>query len=447
MAGGSSAFTDLSSPSLSAASRTDQKSVSADLNRSGTRPATSTDKADRTPPGHVSRDARQEPTSSTEPTADASAPTSPATTAPSPTTSDPTVSIPDGPSISVLDFGAVGNGVADDTAALQRAFDAADPGTTVLLPAGKTFTHSAVLRVTSPDVTVAGGGTLLATREASSSFALAADRVVLQDLTLKISGTTKRWDAAEQQRLRIQGHTGIVIRNVSVQGSAAAGIFVHQGAANFLIDHAQVSGTRADGIHMTDGSHDGQVVSPIVRNVGDDGVAVVSYAGDGVRSARITVTSPTVDGVSAGRGVTVVGGSDITYKDIRVSNISAAAVYIAAEGSWNTLGVSNVKVLGGTVNGANMSPYTDHGAVLVYNGATGQSVTNVEISGLTLSGVPTRVSRWVGTLADAPAAMSNIVLRDLAINGSGPTIPFVRNQSYITYTATGWTRDGRAITP
>jgi hypothetical protein len=304
-----------------------------------------------------------------------------------------------------------------------------------------------VLRVSRPDVTVAGGGTLLATQEASSSFALAADRVVLQDVTLKIAGTTKRWDAAEQQRLRIEGHTGVEIHNVSVQGSAAAGLFVHQGAANFVIDHVQVSNTRADGIHMTDGSHDGQVISPVVKNVGDDGVAVVSYEKDGVRCARITVTSPTVDGVSAGRGVTVVGGTDVTYRDIHVSNISAAGVYIAAEGSWNTLGVSNVKVLGGSVNGANMSPYTDHGAVLVYNGASDQSVQNVEISDLTLSGVPATVSRWVGTLADAPAPESNIVLKNLAINGSGPSDPFVRNQSYITYQASGWTRDGAPIVP
>ncbi|MFC7574283.1 glycosyl hydrolase family 28-related protein [Klenkia terrae] len=60
--------------------------------------------------------------------------------------------------ISVTDMGAVGDGVTDDTAAVQAALDSAGRGDTVLLPAGRTFVQTRVLTVANAGVTVTGGG-------------------------------------------------------------------------------------------------------------------------------------------------------------------------------------------------------------------------------------------------------------------------------------------------
>ena len=64
----------------------------------------------------------------------------------------------------VLDFGAVGDGQANDAAAIQRAIDActASGGGTVLLPAGKTFRSGTIAMrgrefVPHVRVVVAGG--------------------------------------------------------------------------------------------------------------------------------------------------------------------------------------------------------------------------------------------------------------------------------------------------
>jgi hypothetical protein len=349
---------------------------------------------------------------------------------------------PTGPTVSVLDLGAAGDGHTDDTKALQAAFDNAAPGETVLLPAGRTFVQSDVLTISSPGIIVAGGGTLLAVDEQRSSLTIAANSVLFRDVTLSIASTTRRWDAYEQQRLRLDGHTGITVRNVQVTGSAAAGIYVGGGTSGFTLDGVRVSGTRADGIHMTQGAHDGRVVSPVVRDVGDDGVAVVSYAADGFPCARITVTSPVVDGSSGGRGVSVVGGSDISYSGITVRNTYAAGIYIAAEGGWNSSAVDGVQVTGGTVTNANDSTALDHGAVLVYNGTADRAVRNVTISGLTLSGLRPSASRWTGLVADSSGAISNAVLSNITLSGSGPGTPFVTNAATTTYRLTGWVRDG-----
>ena len=62
-----------------------------------------------------------------------------------------TYSMIDGALINVLDFGAVGDGVADDTAAIQAAIDSADNLGTVFFPAG-TYKITNTLTITYTDV-------------------------------------------------------------------------------------------------------------------------------------------------------------------------------------------------------------------------------------------------------------------------------------------------------
>ncbi len=51
--------------------------------------------------------------------------------------------------VSVTDFGAVGDGVTDDTLAIRKALGALNPGDTLVFPANKTFAHSDTITVAS----------------------------------------------------------------------------------------------------------------------------------------------------------------------------------------------------------------------------------------------------------------------------------------------------------
>lgn len=342
-----------------------------------------------------------------------------------------------------MSYGAVGDGIHDDTAALQQALDAATATNPLMLPAGTVFAHSAVLHVRVPGEVVTGSGTLLGTAEATSSVWVEADDVTLDGPTLAVAHTTRRWGGWEQMGLRVENRTGDVVRNVIVTGSAAAGIYVG-GAQHFLLDHDTVTGTRADGIHMTAGAHDGQVVSPVTHNTGDDGIAVVSYSQDGTPCHDITVTGAHVDGTTGGRGMSVVGGAHITYTSFEVDRSAAAGVYVAAEGNpWFTAAPVDVTVTHGLVVGANTDPTIDHGSVLVMSGESSVTPTNIAISDLTISDSRASATRDVGVISYG-AAPVGVVLSRFTIVG-GPPGAYQGNAPAGSFHTVDWTQNGRSL--
>jgi len=340
------------------------------------------------------------------------------------------------------DFGAVGDGTADDTKALQAALDAAH-GRTVSLAAGHTYTHHDVLHVRQQGTHLTGPGSLLATDESKSSVWVEADDVVLDGLTVATGATSRRWAAWEQMGIRLLGRERDVLRGVTVVRAAAAGVYVG-GAGNFTLDHVIVRDSRADGIHLTAGAHDGTVVSPTIERSGDDGVAVVSYQQDGPPCHDIAVSSPTVLGTTGGRGISVVGGNDISYTNIDVRRSAAAAVYLAAEGSpWFSTAPQRVTVTGGRIEGANTDASIDHGAVLVLSGERGLVPQDVHVSGLTVADTRASASRSIGVVVygDKPRDVS---IDDMTVTG-GPASAYGGNADPGSYLLRRWTVDGKAV--
>lgn len=343
-------------------------------------------------------------------------------------------------SVTPEDFGARGDGVTDDTVALQAAFDNAG-GRAVALTAGHTYVHSEVLHLRTAALHVTGPGVLLATAESRSSVWIEADDVLVDGgVEVRTANTTQRWSAWEQMGVRLIGHHGITLQNVTVTGSAAAGIYVG-GSAQFVLDHVTVEDTRADGIHMTGGSHDGQVISPTVRNSGDDGVAVVSYSADGPACHDITVSSPRVLGTSGGRGLSVVGGVNVRETDIDVERTAAAGVYIAAEGSpWYSAAPANVTVTGGRIIGADTNTSIDHGAVLILGGEDGPTPTNVTVQDLTVTDTRSSASRDLGVITYGTAPVS-VLLADIVVTG-GPRSAYQGNTPQSSYRLRSIVQDG-----
>ncbi len=345
------------------------------------------------------------------------------------------------PMRSVCEFGAVGDGHHDDTQAIQAAFDAAGQDSTVVLPAGYTFTQSGVLTVATPGLRVTGGADLRADVEERSEFLIAADRVSVEDIHFSMARTTARWDRNEQMRVRISGADGVRLKRITILGSAAAGIMIGS-AQDFELSDSVVMGTRADGIHMVNGAANGRVVDCTVKATGDDGVSVVSYdnAGDGPTAHDIVVSGTKVLDQRWGRAFSVVGGTDIRFENISSDHSAGAAVYLATENEFNSRTTERVTVSGGTLSSSNANSDINHTAVLVYNSREGTTLREVVIEDLDIVDTRADADADIALRAKDGGRISDVQLRRITARG-GPNLVITASDG-ASYTATDITKNG-----
>jgi hypothetical protein len=356
-----------------------------------------------------------------------------------------------GPAVDVTTLGAVCDGITNDQNALQQAFDNVATGTAVRIPAGKTCAHSNVLEARKDSLKITGPGTLLATDVVNSAIRVHGANVTIQDLS--VSGTATVRDPMGRSvaaGVFIEGASGTVVRNVTFQGKASGqglgtnGIFNDNGS-NFTFDTVTVNNSKADCIHNTNGAANGTIINAVVRNCGDDGIAVVSYFKDGKLCHDITIESPKMYGQTWGRGMTVVGGKNITYRNFYIEDSFGAAIYLGTEGNaYNTYAVDNIQYLGGTIVRANKGAnQVNHGAILVTNYMQPTVTnTNVLIRDVTIQDTTAAAGKQLG-IDGAPNDRIQFV--NITITGGTNHVLDVGSTAANQYNATGITYNGGAI--
>jgi hypothetical protein len=336
----------------------------------------------------------------------------------------------------------------DDTATLNAIFNDVKPGATVTLER-RVYHHADVVTISVPNVHIEGNGaTLAATNDLTSSVEIRANGVSVSNLNLTAPIGGKRYETREQTKLYVFHTSGLRLDDITITGSAAAGVLL-DGASNFVLNRVTVRESRADGIHMTGGSNNGQVNNPLVERTGDDGIAVVSYGpkltGDNLPPCRnITIESPVVNGPTGpGDGLTVRGGENIKYRNVQVTGTSGAGVFIGTLGApWFLQAVDGATIEGGTVTAARTTE--GHGAVaaLVADGANPDAVTgNVTFSDLTIVNTEAAPSN-IGVVTANGGTVKNIVFRNIAIQQHSQKPVLIANAPRDTYSLSGITVNG-----
>lgn len=332
----------------------------------------------------------------------------------------------------VRSFGAQPNDDIDDTDEVQKALDTLKPGETLWFPSGRYLMKRSLL-VRKPGITITGeSATLHATNPEDMSLIIQADDTTLSSLTFTAI-TNGRRSATRHARISVSGDLpggyrrirNTVIRDnriVNADGpgtpgansASGAGILVLH-AERFLVSGNTVVRSLADGIHITGGSRNGRVLNNVVRETGDDMIAVVSYT-DSISPARnnaaklansweasvesrlvrnVLISGNRVSGQYFGRGITVVGGQSIAILRNTIENVPlAAGILLAREASYQTFGVENVLVQGNLVRDVQTSapPYdgadkfapnrrTGHGAIEVHAALFDDEAADPELRG------------------------------------------------------------------
>ncbi len=270
--------------------------------------------------------------------------------------------------MAITDFGAVCDGRFDNTSAIARAISAAKRlGHTVLVPAG-VCAYGDVIRLDGVKLAGTGDNSVLhALNPNREAIFLSGDGAAVSRVRLAGARSNVRQAAWEATRVTAFGATNFVIDNVTIDGSAAAGIQTARGASHGSITNNRIRDTLSDSIHITDRASHITISNNRIENSGDDGIAVVSYRGDGGVVAHVTARDNVVLNNRWGRQMSVVGGNNVLYENNRLENnlAAAACLYVAQEAGYATYGSSEVVLRRNSLRRCGGT--TGHGAVMLYS--------------------------------------------------------------------------------
>lgn len=197
-------------------------------------------------------------------------------------------------------------------------------------------------------------------------------------------------------------------------------LFTNQSGTCILLQDAQygvvkgieMKGCWKDGIHHTHGSSDIVTSDIVCRDGGDDVVAVVGYVSAGRFPRRIVIKGVTVNGTKSGRGIAVVGGSDVTISDFNINGAYMSGLNLATEVSFGTYGTENVRVSNGIIRGCGRSTPAA-GAGIQVTGRSGFPTKNISLSGIDVYDSSYRGITVFGT---TDGRVENLRVRDVVIS-------------------------------
>lgn len=319
------------------------------------------------------------------------------------------------------EYGVVGDGITDDSGAIQALFNSVGPNTTIHFPAG-TYKHSNLVITRKSNFALVGDGAVFVATSRSQPY---LSFVECTDFAIR--GITSKGAVAEVRQgptrgISLVGCGRFIVDSCHVFDTEGVGIYVGRvsgttGCYDGRIVGNLVHDTRADGIHITGASTRIAVLGNTVRDTGDDSIAVVSYGTDINGPCEDIAITGNVTLHSCSRGLAVVGGKAITLAGNTIRDPRNAGIYIAYEPSYSTRPVENVTVSGNTIRGANtFNPLIQYAAIqVVGDGGTTTPVVGITITGNTIEG-----SRWHGIfVGSANIGCYSIIITDNNIRNSG----------------------------
>lgn len=171
-------------------------------------------------------------------------------------------------------------------------------------------------------------------------------------------GSSGRSQADLSTLVYMKDAISFLVENVTAENSKGSGMIVTTGSrgtassSKAKIINCRVRNTMADGIHITAAVKWVSVENCNVSNVGDDMIAIVSKRATGVVTTDMSILNNTVSNNYWGRGITVVGGTNVVIRGNTITKANGSGILLASD-NYDTHGVSGITAENNTITDPN----------------------------------------------------------------------------------------------
>ncbi|MEG2584051.1 MAG: glycosyl hydrolase family 28-related protein, partial [Oscillospiraceae bacterium] len=284
--------------------------------------------------------------------------------------------------INVMDYGASGDGVTDDTTALKNAvLDAKKYNKDIYIPTG-TFLHTEC--IVADGIVMFGDGAAYSclkstAYESGESVILTGANPAIYDIRL-VGPDGNRTDSTFANGIYVNRAENFTVANCKTELFSSCGIMVEKSSNGKILNNF-VEKPRADGIHVVKGAVNVEVAYNTVYFSGDDGISFTSYAKDGENLTDqvhyIKCHDNTIYSNPGSRGITVNGGHSMKIFN-NFTNSGQCAVTIGANKSWNSTQNQDIELYNNTFKNSFANNDNSGGAIVLLNDNKGIS-NNINI--------------------------------------------------------------------
>jgi hypothetical protein len=315
--------------------------------------------------------------------------------------------------VNITQHGATPNDTTDDTTAIRNAINAARAaGTGVWVPAGS-FVMAA--RVDVQGVAVRGAGpwySVLKGRTGKGGFFATGGNVTIADLM--IDGDVRyRDDHNFDAALEGNFGTGSLIQNVWIERTKV-GLWPDSGTDGLLALGLRIRNTFADGVNLHANVRDTSVQQSVVRNTGDDALAMFS---EGAPVTRGSYRFNTIQIPMLANGIGIYGGESNKAEDNVVSDTLTASAGIAVSSRFNPVPFSGETLVqrNTLIRTGGLEPNwnSQFGALWIY--ADTSDIT----APVTVRDLEIRDSTYAGILISWQRRIENLTFDRVTVSGTG----------------------------